>query len=102
MRVTLAFELNNTDFNPISEYKPPIYKLVTNKDVTFGDGPFSNVLAKKYIWAYRNNLRYFIGVDYLSYLGYCDHQNFEKRLRGVFTRLFDEIYPKIRNATNLI
>jgi len=102
MRVTLAFELNNTNFDPISEYEPSICKLDSNKNVTFGDGPFGNVLAKKYIRAYRNNLRYFIGVGYLSYLGYCDHQNFEKRLRGIFTRLFDEIYPKIRNATNLI
>ena len=84
MRVALSFELNNTDFNPISEYKPSIYKLSSNKDVTFGNILFGNVPAKQYTRVYRNNLGYFIRVGYLLDLGYCDHQNFEKRLEGIY------------------
>jgi len=98
MRVALSFELNNTDFNPISEYKPSIYKLGSNKDVTFGNILFGNVPAKQYTRVYRNNLGYFIKVGYLFDLGYCDHQNFEKRLGVVYEAIwwdvsqYDECY----------
>ena len=97
MRVTLAFELNNTDFNPTSEYKSSIHKLGSSKDVTFGKALFGNVpterylrvygnvfAAKQYVQVYGNDLGYFIKVGYLLDLGYCHHQNFEERLGVVY------------------
>jgi len=91
MRVALSFELNNTDFNPISEYKPSIYKLGSNKDVTFGNILFGNVPAKQYTRVYRNNLGYFIKVGYLLDLGYYDHQNFETKLEGIYGTIWWDV-----------
>jgi len=98
MSVAISFELNNTDFNPTSEYKPSIHKLGSSKDVTFGKALFGNVpterylrvygnvfAAKQYVRVYGNNLGYFIKVGYLLDMGYFDHQNFEERLRVVYS-----------------
>ena len=111
MSVAISFELNNTDFNPTSEYKPSIYKLGSSKDVTFGNILFSNVLANQYVQVYGNNLEYFIKVGYLLDLGYCHHQNFEERLGVVYEAIwwdvsqYDECYQPyidINTDSNII
>ena len=47
--------------------------------------------TKHYIWVYRNNLGYFIRVGYLLDLGYCDHQNFEKKLEGIYGTIWWDV-----------
>ena len=120
MSVAISFELNNTDFNPTSEYKPSIHKLGSSKDVTFGKALFGNVpterylrvygnvfAAKQYVQVYGNDLGYFIKVGYLLDMGYFDHQNFEERLRVVYSDIWwdvsqhDECYqPHIDISTD--
>jgi hypothetical protein len=83
----LYFEFDNTDLNPISEYRPSIHKLGSGKNVIFG-----NVLAKQYVRVYYNGLGYFTKVGYLIGMGCYDHQNFEKKLGDVYQNIWWEVF----------
>jgi len=87
MRIAFLLELDNSNFDPISEYKPSIHELGSSKDVTFG-----NVQTKQYVRVYRNDLEYFVRVGYLLDLGYYGHQNFEKSLESIYQSIWWEVF----------